>query len=60
MRRSMNSLLPEEQGQTDSERVLRHVVLKADVRDSTRLTRQMMDKGLNPASYFSLNSFMIR
>jgi hypothetical protein len=37
--------------------VLRHVVLKADVRDSTRLTRTMMDKGLNPASYFSLNFY---
>ena len=50
-------LLPQEQGQTDSERVLRHVVLKADVRDSTRLTRTMMEKGLNPASYFSLNFY---
>jgi len=50
-------LLPEEQGETESDRVLRHVVLKADVRDSTRLTRTMMDKGLNPASYFSLNFY---
>jgi class 3 adenylate cyclase len=50
-------LLPEEQGETSSDRVLRHVVLKADVRDSTRLTRTMMDKGLNPASYFSLNFY---
>ena len=50
-------LLPEEHGQTDGERVLRHVVLKADVRDSTRLTRTMMEKGLNPASYFSLNFY---
>ena len=50
-------LLPEEQGETNSERVLRHVVLKADVRDSTRLTRTMMEKGLNPASYFSLNFY---
>ncbi|HSY93644.1 MAG TPA: hypothetical protein VK812_19955 [Candidatus Binatus sp.] len=49
--------LPEEQGQTDTERVLRHVVLKADVRDSTRLTRTMMEQGLNPASYFSLNFY---
>jgi class 3 adenylate cyclase len=49
--------LPDEQGQTDTERVLRHVVLKADVRDSTRLTRTMMEKGLNPASYFSLNFY---
>jgi hypothetical protein len=50
-------LLPQEQGKTDSERVLRHVVLKADVRDSTRLTRKMMEQGLNPASYFSLNFY---
>ncbi|MFZ0734096.1 MAG: hypothetical protein WAM79_17375 [Candidatus Sulfotelmatobacter sp.] len=50
-------LLPEEQEQTETDRVLRHVVLKADVRDSTRLTRTMMDKGLNPASYFSLNFY---
>ena len=50
-------LLPEEQGETSSDRVLRHVVLKADVRDSTRLTRMMMEKGLNPASYFSLNFY---
>jgi len=50
-------LLPEEQGETSSDRVLRHVVLKADVRDSTRLTRTMMEKGLNPASYFSLNFY---
>jgi hypothetical protein len=50
-------LLPDEQGETSSDRVLRHVVLKADVRDSTRLTRTMMEKGLNPASYFSLNFY---
>ena len=49
-------LLPEEQ-QPEEERVLRHVVLKADVRDSTRLTRILMEKGLNPASYFSLNFY---
>lgn len=50
-------LLPDEQQETDSDRVLRHVILKADVRDSTRLTRTMMEKGLNPASYFSLNFY---
>lgn len=49
--------LPEEQKESDSDRVLRHVVLKADVRDSTRLTRTMMEKGLNPASYFSMNFY---
>jgi hypothetical protein len=50
-------LLSEEQRQADSDRVLRHVVLKADVRDSTRLTRTMMEMGMNPASYFSLNFY---
>src|ERR1700722_5137049 len=51
-------LLPDEQEQHAGEdRVLRHVVLKADVRDSTRLTRTLMEKGLNPASYFSLNFY---
>jgi class 3 adenylate cyclase len=50
-------LLPEEQQQPAEDRVLRHVVMKADVRDSTRLTRTLMDKGLNPASYFSLNFY---
>ncbi len=50
-------LLPEEQQQPEQDRVLRHVVLKADVRDSTRLTRTLMERGLNPASYFSLNFY---
>ena len=50
-------LLPDEQQQPEEDRVLRHVVLKADVRDSTRLTRTLMEKGLNPASYFSLNFY---
>ena len=49
-------LLPEEQRPTE-EKVLRHVVIKADVRDSSRLTRSLMEKGLNPASYFSLNFY---
>src|SRR6202167_5654412 len=50
--------LPDEQPQQpEEERVLRHVVMKADVRDSTRLTRTLMEKGLNPASYFSLNFY---
>jgi hypothetical protein len=47
----------EQQQQPEEDRVLRHVVLKADVRDSTRLTRTLMEKGLNPASYFSLNFY---
>src|SRR5580704_12385677 len=43
-------LLPEEQKPTE-DKVLRHVVLKADVRDSSRLTRSLLERGMNPASY---------
>ncbi len=49
-------LLPDEQ-RSSEEKIVRHVVLKADIRDSTRLTRSLMERGLNPASYFSLNFF---
>ena len=37
--------------------VARHVILKADVRDSSRLTRSLLERDMNPASYFSLNFY---
>jgi hypothetical protein len=49
-------LLPEEQKPSE-EKVLRHVIVKADVRDSSRLTRSLLERGMNPASYFSLNFY---
>ncbi|HUS18838.1 MAG TPA: hypothetical protein VMZ25_04265 [Terriglobales bacterium] len=49
-------MLPEEQKQSDHT-VVSHVILKADIRDSTTLTRTLYERGLNPASYFSLNFF---
>src|SRR5581483_7104941 len=49
-------LLSEEQKHSE-EKIIGHVVLKADVRDSSRLTRSLMEKGQNPASYFSLNFY---
>src|SRR5215831_2066439 len=49
-------LLPEEQKPSE-ERVIHHVVLKADIRESTTLTRTLLERGLNPASYFSLNFY---
>ncbi len=49
-------LLPEEQKPVDL-RVISHVVLKADVRDSTLLTRTLVERGQNPASYFSLGFY---
>jgi hypothetical protein len=49
-------VLPEEQKPAE-ERVLDHVVLKADLRDSSHVTRVLFERGLNPASYFSLNFY---
>ena len=48
--------LPEEQKQVE-DRVSHHIILKADIRDSTTLTRTLSERGLNPASYFSLNFY---
>jgi len=50
-------LLPEEQRPAEEEKVIHHVVLKADIRESTTLTRTLFEQGLNPASYFSLNFY---
>lgn len=49
-------LLPTEQTQRE-DKVMHHVILKADVRDSTTLTRTLIGRGLNPASYFGLNFY---
>src|SRR5437588_1480804 len=49
--------LPPEDQKPAEDRVLHHVILKADVRDSSRLTRSLMQKGMNAASYFSLNFY---
>ena len=39
------------------EKVIDHIILKADIRESTTLTRTLFERGLNPASYFSLNFY---
>jgi hypothetical protein len=49
-------LLPHEQA-AEKAPIINHVVIKADVRGSTDITYQMNERGLNPASYFSLNFF---
>src|SRR5262249_11821989 len=49
-------LLPEEQKPAE-DKVVHHIILKADIRDSSTLTRTLFERGLNPASYFSLNFY---
>ncbi len=44
-------LLTEEQKPAE-ERTLGHVIIKADIRDSSRLTRSLMDSGLEPRFLF--------
>ena len=50
-------LLPDEQP-PEEKPIIHHVVIKADLRDSTHITLKMKEKGLNPASFFSLNFFV--
>jgi hypothetical protein len=37
--------------------IVHHTILKADVRGSTTVTQELNQRGLNPASYFSLRFF---
>jgi hypothetical protein len=50
-------LLSHEQCATAEKPIIRHVILKADVRGATDLTHRMIERRLNPASFFSLNFF---
>jgi hypothetical protein len=49
-------ILPEE-ARPAEERVLSHTIIKADVRGSTKITHDLLERGLNPASLFSLNFY---
>jgi class 3 adenylate cyclase len=55
--RMLYEFLPPEDQKPTEDKVVHHVVVKADIRDSSRLTRSLMEKGLNAASYFSLNFY---
>jgi class 3 adenylate cyclase len=47
-------LLPEE-AKPKQDNVVSHVIIKTDVRGSTRMTQDLLARGLSPASHFSLN-----
>jgi len=49
-------LLPEE-ARPAEDRVLSHTIIKADVRGSTKITQDLLARGLNPASLFSMNFY---
>jgi hypothetical protein len=57
MNRTLYDFLLPEEGDAGEEKVLTHVIVKADVRDSTSITEELLRRGLNPASHLSLNFY---
>jgi len=47
-------LLPDE-GKPKDDPIVNHAVIKADVRGSTSMTKDLLSRGMNPASHFSMN-----
>jgi hypothetical protein len=45
----------QEEARPAQDTVVSHVIIKADVRGSTRMTQDLLSRGLSPASHFSLN-----
>ncbi len=45
----------QEEAKPQLDPVVSHVIIKADVRGSTKMTQDLLSRGLNPASHFSLN-----
>ena len=45
----------QEEARPAQDNVVSHVIIKADVRGSTRMTQDLLSRGLSPASHFSLN-----
>lgn len=55
--RSLHEFLLPEERQGDPDDIRGHVILKADLRGSSRITKELRNRGLNPATHFTLNFF---
>jgi hypothetical protein len=53
--KSLYEFLHPEEGRPQDDPVINHAVIKADVRGSTGLTKDLLSRGMNPASHFSMN-----
>jgi hypothetical protein len=53
--KSLYEFLHPEEGRPAEDPVINHVVIKADVRGSTGITKDLLARGMNPASHFSMN-----
>ena len=45
----------QDEAKPEQDLVVSHVIIKADVRGSTKMTQDLLGRGLSPASHFSLN-----
>ncbi len=54
---TLHEFVLEAEREAREERVVTHVVVKADVRDSSRITEELLRRGLNPATHFSLSFY---
>ena len=52
--KSLYEFLHPSEGRPTEDAIINHVVIKADVRGSTRITKDLLERGLNPASHFSM------
>ena len=52
---SLYELVLPSEARKEADAVVSHVVIKADVRGSTGITKDLLARGLNPASHFSMN-----
>jgi hypothetical protein len=55
MNNKLYECLLREEARPEHDQVVSHVIIKADVRGSTKMTQDLLAKGLSPASHFSLN-----
>jgi hypothetical protein len=53
--KSLYEFLHPEEGRPADDPVISHAVIKADVRGSTGITKDLLARGMNPASHFSMN-----
>ncbi|MBI4467644.1 MAG: hypothetical protein HY656_09500 [Acidobacteria bacterium] len=57
LNRTLYEFVLSEEREAGEEHVRAHVVVKADVRDSSRITEELLRRGLNPATHFSFNFY---
>ena len=55
LNKSLYEFLHPDEARPAEDAVINHTVIKADVRGSTAMTKDLLARGMNPASHFSMN-----